>query len=84
MRPEKRRPFIAGNWKMNSLPSLTAAFFDELKPLVAGAACDVGLCVPFVCLPAAVSAAAGSEIKVGAQNLHFEDKGAFTGEISAA
>ncbi len=79
-----RKPIIAGNWKMNMTPSQGVELVEALKPLVADAACDVVVCVPFVDLPAVVAAAKGSNIKVGAQNMHFEPKGAFTGEISAA
>jgi len=78
-----RKILAAGNWKMNNTPSQTEAMITELRGKVAGAKNDVLICAPFVCLPAAVKAAEGSNIKIGAQNLHFEDKGAFTGEISA-
>ncbi len=78
-----RPAVIAGNWKMNKTPSETVALINEMKPLVADATCDVVLCVPFVDLAPAVQAAAGSNIKIGAQNVHFEKSGAFTGEISA-
>lgn len=74
---------IAGNWKMNKTPAETTALIQEIKPLVADAGCDVVVCVPFVDLQAALDAAKGSNIKVGAQNCHFEKSGAFTGEISA-
>ena len=83
MNKAKRNAVIAGNWKMNNTPSETTALINEMKPLVAGADCDVVLCVPFVDIAAAVEAAKGSNIKIGAENVHFEDKGAFTGEISA-
>ena len=80
----KIRPtVVAGNWKMNKTPAETGAFIKELAPMVEGAAAQVIACVPFVCLPAAVEAAKGTNIKIGAQNLHFEDSGAFTGEVSA-
>lgn len=78
-----RKILAAGNWKMNNTPSQTEAMITELRDKVAGAKNDVLICAPFVCLPAAVKAAEGSNIKIGAQNLHFEDKGAYTGEISA-
>ena len=77
-----RKAVIAGNWKMNKTPNEAAALIEEMKPLVAGADCGVVLCVPFVDLPAALKAAEGSNIKIGAQNCHFEKSGAFTGEIS--
>ena len=80
----KTRPtVVAGNWKMNKTPAETGAFIKELAPMVEGAAAQVIACVPFVCLPAAVEAAKGTNIKIGAQNMHFEDSGAFTGEVSA-
>ena len=74
---------IAGNWKMNNTPAQTTALINEMKPLVADADCEVVLCVPFVDVPAAVEAAKGSNIKIGAENVHFKDSGAFTGEVSA-
>ena len=78
-----RKAIIAGNWKMNNTPSQTTALINEMKPLVADADCEVVLCVPFVDVPAAVEAAKGSNIKIGAENVHFKDSGAFTGEVSA-
>ena len=79
-----RKTVIAGNWKMNMTPSATSAFIRELAPMVEGKdACDIVLCVPFVDLAPAVEAARGTNIKIGAQNVHFEPKGAYTGEISA-
>ena len=80
---EKKRAIIAGNWKMNKTPSEAEKLINEIKPLVAGAECDVIVCVPFVSIFAALEAVKGSEIKVGAQNCHWEVSGAFTGEISA-
>ena len=77
-----RTPLIAGNWKMNKTPSETAAFIRELAPLVADAACEVVLCVPAIDIPAAVEAARGSRIAIGGENMYFEEKGAFTGEIA--
>ena len=74
---------VAGNWKMNKLPSETAAFIKELAPKVEGAVAEVVACVPYTSLAAAVEAAKGTAVKIGAQNLHFEDSGAFTGEVSA-
>ncbi len=68
---------------MNKLPSETAAFIKELAPKVEGAVAEVVACVPYTSLAAAVEAAKGTCVKVGAQNLHFEDSGAFTGEVSA-
>ena len=78
-----RKKIIAGNWKMNNTPSQTTALINDMKPLVADADCEVVLCVPFVDVPAAVEAAKGSNIKIGAENVHFKDSGAFTGEVSA-
>jgi len=79
-----RTPVIAGNWKMNLLPSQTGAYVEQLKRLTAGASCDVALCVPFTGLPAALAVAGGSHLKIGAQNCHWAGNGAFTGEVSAA
>ena len=79
-----RRTVIAGNWKMNMTPSQTAAFIKELAPCVAGKdACDIVLCVPYVDIATAVEAAKGTNIKIGAENVHFAPKGAYTGEVSA-
>ena len=77
-----RKAVIAGNWKMNKTPSETTALINEMKPLVADAGCDVVLCVPYIDIPAAVAAAAGSNIKIGAENVHFKASGAYTGEVS--
>lgn len=79
-----RKTVIAGNWKMNKTPAETTAFIKELAPVVAGKDnCDIIACVPFVNLQNAIEAAKGTNIKIGAQNVHFEKSGAFTGEISA-
>ena len=78
-----RKPIIAGNWKMNKTPAAAAALVGELKPLVADAQCDVVVCVPAVDIAAVKEAAAGSNIKVGAQNVHWAASGAYTGELSA-
>lgn len=79
----KRKTVIAGNWKMNNTPSQALKLIEELKPLVKDAACDVVVCVPYVDLLVVIAACKDSNIKVGAQNLHFEPKGAYTGEVSA-
>ncbi len=79
----KRKAVIAGNWKMNKGPAEAAALIDELLPAVAGAGCDVVICTPYIDLPLAVEKTRGSNIGVGAQNVHFEASGAFTGEIAA-
>ena len=79
-----RKTVIAGNWKMNMTPKKTEAFINELAPMVAGKdKCDIVLCVPFVDLDAAIKAAAGTNIHIGAQNVHFAESGAYTGEVSA-
>lgn len=77
-----RTPIIAGNWKMNKTPAEAVEMINELKPLVKDAKCEVVLCPTFVCLPAALEAAKGSNVKIAAQNMHFENSGAFTGEVS--
>ena len=80
----KRRTVIAGNWKMNFTPAEATAFINEIKPMVAGKdACDVIFCAPYVTIAAAQAAAAGSNIRIGAENVHFADHGAYTGEVSA-
>ena len=79
-----RKTVIAGNWKMNMTPSQTKAFIEELAPMVAGKdKCDIVLCVPFVDIATAVEAAKGTNIKIGAENVHFKESGAYTGEVSA-
>ncbi len=78
-----RKPIIAGNWKMNKTPQEAVALIRELKPLVADAQAQVVVCPPYVCLAAAQEALKGSNIALGAQNIHFEESGAYTGEISA-
>ena len=84
MNKAKRQAVIAGNWKMNKTPSETKALIEEMKPLLADADCGVVLCVPFIDVAAAVEAAKGSNIKIGAETVHFKESGAYTGEISAA
>ena len=79
-----RRAVIAGNWKMNNARPGTRALIEELRPLVAGAGCDVIACVPFTSLETALASAGGSNLQIGAQNCHWAGAGAFTGEISAA
>ena len=78
----KRQTIIAGNWKMNKTPKETVQLIQEMKGAITTPNCEVVLCVPAVCLPSAIEAAKGSAIKIGAQNVHFEKSGAFTGEIS--
>ncbi|MCD8078417.1 MAG: triose-phosphate isomerase [Lachnospiraceae bacterium] len=77
-----RKMIIAGNWKMNKTPSETRTFIEELKPLVAGADAEVVCCVPAIDIIPAVEAAKESNIVIGAENMYFEEKGAFTGEIA--
>lgn len=80
----KRRTVIAGNWKMNFTPAEATAFINEVKPMVAGKNnCDIIFCAPYVTIAAAMEAAKGSNIKIGAENVHFAPKGAYTGEVSA-
>ena len=84
MNKQLRKAVIAGNWKMNKTPSETTQLIEEIKPLVANASCDVVVCVPYIDLHAALEATKGSNISVGAENCHWEQSGAFTGEISAS
>ena len=78
-----RRPIIAGNWKMNMTPSEARALVEELKPLVKDAKCEVVVCPPYVDLSAVSELIKDSNIRLGAQNIHWAEKGAFTGEVSA-
>ena len=77
-----RKKVIAGNWKMNMLPNETISMITELTPLVKDTVNEVILCVPYTDLFYALLTAQGTNIKIGAQNMHFEEKGAFTGEVS--
>lgn len=77
-----RKPIIAGNWKMHYTIDEAVKVANELKDLVKDAKADVVICAPYLQLPALVKELKGTNIKVGAQNMHFEEKGAFTGEIS--
>ncbi len=77
-----RTKIIAGNWKMNKTPNEGVALVNELKGLVKDAKCDVVVCPTAVCLPGVVNALEGTNVSVGAQNVHFEEKGAFTGELA--
>lgn len=77
-----RKKVIAGNWKMNMLPNEAIKFIEELAPLVKDTQNEVILCVPFTDLFYALLTAQNTNIKIGAQNMHFEEKGAYTGEIS--
>jgi triosephosphate isomerase len=78
-----RRPIIAGNWKMNMTPAEAEQLVAELIPLVKDAACDVVVCPPYVDLAVVGKLLVGTNIKLGAQSIHWAPKGAFTGEISA-
>ncbi|MCD8055644.1 MAG: triose-phosphate isomerase [Clostridiales bacterium] len=85
MNKEKRTAVIAGNWKMNKTPSEAKALVSAIAERAAGkCGCEVVLCVPYVDIPAAVEAAAGTDVKIGAENVHFKESGAYTGEVSAA
>lgn len=78
-----RRKIIAGNWKMNMTPSQALALVEELKPLVVNPDVDVVYCVPAIDIVPVVNAVKGTNVEVGAENMYIEDKGAYTGEISA-
>ena len=77
-----RRTLVSGNWKMNKTPSEAVKLIEELKPLVKNDSVDVLLCVPAIDVVPVVNAAKGSNIKVGTENMYFEENGAYTGEIS--
>ena len=77
-----RTAVVAGNWKMNKTPKQTTELINELKPLVADSKNKCIVCVPFTSLSNAIEACKGSNIEVGAENMYFEEKGAFTGEIA--
>ena len=78
-----RKAVIAGNWKMNKTPAEAKELLNAIAPLVKDAGCDVVACVPYVDLQTALEATAGTNIKIGAENCHWEPSGAYTGEISA-
>ena len=83
MNRKYRKTVIAGNWKMNKTPSQTKEFMNQLKTLLPkGRWCDIALCVPAVCIPAAVRAMRETRVGIGAENCHAAAKGAYTGEIS--
>ena len=77
-----RRRIIAGNWKMNKTPSEAKALIEELKPLVVNPDVDVVYCVPAIDLTTAIEATKGTNVSIGAENMYFEESGAYTGEIS--
>lgn len=83
MKKEYRKAIIAGNWKMNKTATEAAALIDQLIPAVKDADCEVVICTPFTSLATAVEKTKGTNIHVGAQNVHYEQSGAYTGEISA-
>ena len=83
MDKQNRKAIIAGNWKMNMTPTEAGHLMDAMIPAVADAGCEVVLCVPFTDICVVVAKASGTNIKVGAENVHFEKSGAYTGEISA-
>jgi triosephosphate isomerase len=78
----KRTPIIAGNWKMHKTAREAAAFFSEVKGKAEAAGVESVICAPFTALPALAEAVKGTTLKIGAQNMHFEDSGAYTGEVS--
>lgn len=77
-----RKKVIAGNWKMNMLPNEAIEYIDKFSKLVDKTDNEIILCVPYTDLFYCLMTAQGTKIKIGAQNMHFEDKGAFTGEVS--
>ncbi|MBQ2614653.1 MAG: triose-phosphate isomerase [Clostridia bacterium] len=77
-----RKKIIAGNWKMNKTPAEAKALVGEMIDKVKGAACDVVVCPTAVCIPGVLDAVNGSNIQVGAQNVHFKESGAYTGELA--
>ena len=79
-----RKPIIAGNWKMNKTPSEAKALVSALLPLVKDAPCDVVVCTPAVDFAAVREVIAGTNVKLGAENMHWKESGAYTGELSAA
>ncbi len=80
---KKRTPVIAGNWKMNKTPNETRELLKDIIPQTPKSSCEVVVCVPFTSLAAAAEMTGGTALKLGAQNVHWEEKGAYTGEISA-
>ena len=83
MDKQKRKAVIAGNWKMNNTPTEAGLLLEALIPGVHDADCEVVVCVPFTDLCNVVAKCAGTNVHVGAQNVHFEKSGAYTGEVSA-
>ena len=83
MNKQLRKADIAGNWKMNKTPEEAKVLLNEIAPLVKDADCEVIACVPYVDLCTALEATKGTNIKIGAENCHWAESGAFTGEVSA-
>ena len=83
MNKNLRKAVIAGNWKMNKTPAEAKVLLEGILPLVKDAGCDVIACVPYVDLQTALEVTKGSNVKIGAENCHWEKSGAYTGEISA-
>ena len=77
-----RKPIIAGNWKMNNTIKEAKDLIENLKPLVVDSNVDIVICPSYLSIEAAVELTSGSPIKVGAQNMHYEESGAYTGEVS--
>ena len=77
-----RRKIVAGNWKMNKTPQDAIVLVEKLKEVANSKEVDVVICPPYICLPAVLEAVEGSDIQVGAQNMHFEENGAYTGEVA--
>lgn len=77
-----RRKIVAGNWKMNKTPQDAIVLVEKLKEVADSQEVDVVVCPPYICLPAVLEAVEGSNIQVGAQNMHFEENGAYTGEVA--
>ena len=75
-----RKKIVAGNWKMNMTPSQAVKLVEELKPLVASDSVDVVYCVPAIDIVPVVEAVKGTNVQVGAENMYFEEKGAYTGD----
>ncbi len=83
MDKSKRQAIIAGNWKMNKTPAEAKVLLEEIVPVAKGADCEVIACVPYVDLAVALEVTKGTNVKIGAENCHWAESGAFTGEISA-
>jgi triosephosphate isomerase len=80
--PRHRTPLIAANWKMHGDSASVQRYLEELLPLVADSSAEVVVCPPFTLVPAAVMIASGSRVAIGGQNCHWEERGAFTGEVA--